>query len=65
MAGVHTLRLTANCFLRAGAGPAAAPLGVGKRGAVLAAAGEKKDGWIAVEWRGGVAWVAGRFAEGE
>ena len=61
MAG-GTLRLAANCFLRAGPGTAAAPLGVGKRGMAFPCAGPAEGGWQPVEYRGGIAWVAARFA---
>ncbi len=63
MAGRERLRLAANCFLREEPSRAAAPLGVGKRGMGLACAGPARDGWLPVEYRGGIAWVAGRFVE--
>lgn len=63
MEGASGLRLTANCFLREGAGPKAAPLGLGKAGMSLARAGAAENGWLPVAYRGGVAWVAARFTE--
>ena len=62
MAGGDTLRLAADCFLRAAPGTAAAPLGVGKRGMTLPCAGPAEDGWRPVAYRCGIAWVAARFA---
>ncbi len=60
------VRFRENCFVRAAPSAAGAVLGVMKRGKALPfGGGVTDDGWIAVEYRGGVGWVAGRLAKRE
>ncbi len=57
------VRLAANALVREAPSAAAAPLGLARRGSRLPAAGNKKDGWIAVEWNGLAGWVWGGLTE--
>ena len=60
------VRFRENCFVRAAPSAAGAVLGVMKRGQALPfGGGVTGDGWIAVEYRGAVGWVAGRLAKWE
>ena len=60
------VRFRENCFVRAAPSAAGAVLGVMKRGQALPfGGGVTGDGWIQVEYRGGVGWVAGRLAKWE
>ena len=58
-----TVRLAVNAFVREDPSSAAVPLGLAKRGSALAAAGDEKDGWLAVEWYGQIGWVWGKVLE--
>lgn len=61
MAALH---LAANAFVRAAPRADAAPLGLARRGDVLACTGETApDGWRAVDWRGQTGWVSGKLVE--
>ena len=60
------VRFRENGFVRATPSAAGAVLGVMKRGGALPFGGEATDdGWIAVNYRGSVGWVAGRLAKCE
>ena len=61
MAALH---LAANAFVRAAPRADAAPLGLARKGDVLACTGETTpDGWRAVDWRGETGWVWGGLTE--
>ena len=58
------LRLKANAFVRAAPSARGEPLGLARKGSVLMRIEKTApDGWLAVDWRGGVGWVWGRMVE--